>query len=131
MLRVSTPLSAADEQIVSETISCGIAVHRGLGPGFRERIYQVALCLELESRGLSFECEKPIEVKYKHWKIPGQRIDLIVANVVIVEIKTVPRVKPLHQRQLISYLRSTELRVGLLMNFNVSILKNGLKRVVI
>jgi GxxExxY protein len=131
MLRVSTPLSAADEQIVSETINCGIAVHRGLGPGFRERIYEVAFCLELESRGLRFECEKPIEVKYKDWRIPGQRIDLIVGGAVIVEIKSVPRLKPLHQRQLISYLRSTDLRVGLLMNFNVTVLKNGLKRVVV
>lgn len=130
MLRSSSPLSAPEEEIVTRTIGCGIEVHRVLGPGFRERIYERAFQLELESRGLSFECEKPIDVSYKKWKIPGQRIDLIVEGVVVVELKTVSRIKPLHRRQVLSYLKSSGLKVGLLMNFNTTIL-NGLARVVL
>jgi len=130
MLKIRSPLSSEEEDIVSKTIGCGIEVHRTLGAGFRERIYECALKLELESRGLRFECEKPIDVTYKTWKIPGQRIDLIVGDVVIVELKTVPKIKPLYRRQLVSYLRSSGLRVGLLMNFNTTILKNGLERIV-
>lgn len=101
-----------------------------LGAGYRERIYERAFQLELELRGLKFECEKPIDVSYKGWKIPGQRIDLIVEQIVSIELKSVPRLKPLHERQLVSYLRSAGLKVGFLMNFNTTILKNGLKRVV-
>jgi GxxExxY protein len=130
MLRVRSPLTPAEETIVNKTIGCGIEVHRVLGPGFRERIYERAFALELESRGLKFECEKAIDVPYKEWKIPGQRIDLVVEQIVIVEIKIAPRIKQLHRRQLVSYLRSTGLPVGLLMNFNTTILKNGLVRVV-
>ena len=130
MLKLRSPLSESEEALVNKTIGCGIEVHRVLGPGYRERIYQRAFQLELESRGLTFECEKPIDVRYKDWKIPGQRIDLIVGGVIIVELKSVPRIKPLHRRQLVSYLRSTELKVGLLMNFNTTMLKNGLVRIV-
>jgi GxxExxY protein len=129
MLRVRSPLSSAEEAIVTRTIGCAIEVHRVLGPGFRERIYESAK-LELESRGLTFMCEKPIDVTYKEWTIPGQRIDLIVGGVVIIELKTVPKIKPLHRRQLVSYLKSSGLKVGLLMNFNTTTLKNGLERVV-
>ena len=127
MLRVPSPLTSAEETIVNKAIGCGIEVHRVLGPGFRERIYERAFALELESRGLKFECEKAIDVPTKSGRFP---VDLIVEQVVIVEIKTVPRIKQLHRRQLVSYLRSTGLPVGLLMNFNTTILKNGLARVV-
>jgi GxxExxY protein len=131
MLRLPSVLSESDEKIVEATIGCGIEVHRHLGPGLKERIYEVAFGLELEARGVHFECEKSVSVKYKDWTIPGQRVDLIVERIVIVEIKSVPRLKPIHRRQLISYLRSADLKVGLLMNFNTNILKNGLKRVVV
>jgi GxxExxY protein len=123
-------LSEEQERIVTETIACGMTVHRELGPGFRERIYERAFCLELDSRGLKFECEKLIEVQYKQWRIPGQRIDLIVESVVLVEITAVPRLKQLHVSQVVSYLKTLELRVGLLMNFNTPRLKDGLQRVV-
>jgi len=130
MLRVYSPLSDEEERVVSGTIKCGIEVHRRLGPGFRERIYETAMCLELDAQGLRFECEKEVQVTYKQWQIGGQRVDLIVAGIVIVEIKAVPRLKVLHQRQVVSYLRATELKVGLLMNFNARTLSDGLKRVV-
>jgi GxxExxY protein len=130
MLKVRSPLTEAEEQIVSRVIGCGIEVHRVLGPGFKEPIYARAFSLELDASGLKFESEKPIEVRYKQWSIPGQRLDLIVEGIVIVELKAVPKVKALHRRQVVSYLRSTGLKVGLIMNFNVKVLKDGLARVV-
>jgi GxxExxY protein len=100
-------LSPEHEAVVTSTIACGITVHRELGPGFREHIYERAFCLELESRGVKFECEKPVQVRYKTWRIPGQKIDLIVEGVVLVEIKTVSKLKALHRSQVISYLKTT------------------------
>jgi GxxExxY protein len=131
MIRVHSPLSSQQEIVVSSTIDCGLAVHKELGPGFKEQIYHVALCLELDSRGLRFESEKKVAVRYREWTIPGQKIDLIVENVVIVELKAVPKLARLHRGQLVSYLRTTGLRVGLLMNFNTILLKHGLIRVVV
>jgi iron complex transport system substrate-binding protein len=129
-LRVPSRLSAADERIVQEAIDCGFAIHRALGPGFRERIYQRAYVLELEDRKLRFESEKPILVRYKQWSIPGQTVDLIVEGMVLVEIKSVSRLHDIHRLQVLSYLRTLNLRVGLLMNFNVALFKNGLQRIV-
>lgn len=129
MLNKYSDLTPEQEEIVSATIGCAITVHRELGPGFKESIYQNAYRLELDSRAISFESEKPIVVKYREWTIPGQRIDLIVAGIVLVELKVVPRLRPLHKYQVQSYLRTTGLPVGLLINFNVPLLKNGLMRI--
>ena len=128
MLKIRSSLSEAEEQIVFRVIGCGITVHRELGPGFKESIYEKAFCLELDSCGLKFECEKRIEVRYKEWQIPGQKVDLIVESLVLVEIKAVSKLKPLHTAQAISYLKTTRLPVGLLMNFNAVTLKQGMKR---
>jgi len=106
-------------------------VHRELGPGYREVIYRKAYCLELDSRGLRFECEKAVLVRYREWLIPGQRLDLVVSDTVIVEIKAVPRLLRRHERQLLSYMKTTGCRVGLLMNFNARLLREGLKRKVL
>jgi GxxExxY protein len=124
-------LAPADERVVTDAIACGITVHRELGPGFREQIYERAFCLELESRGIKCECEKRIDVRYRQWLIPGQRIDLIVESIVLVEIKVVPRLKKLHTSQVLSYLKTTGLRVGLLLTFNTPMFKDGLRRVVL
>jgi GxxExxY protein len=102
MLTVDSPLTAEQEAIVTESMDCGFAVHRALGPGFRERIYERAYCLELNLRGLKFECEKAIEVQYKDWRIPGQKVDLIVEGIVLVEIKVVPKLRPIHRCQVLS-----------------------------
>ena len=131
MLRVHSPLSAEDEAIVSKVLDCAFAVHRALGPGYKERIYEMAFCLELESRNVRFECEKPVSVRYREWVIPGQRIDLIVEKRVVVEIKAVPRLRMLHRRQLVSYLRTLDLKAGILLNFNTNYIKHGLRRVVL
>lgn len=130
MLRVRSTLTDSEEQLVSRVLDSALAVHRGLGPGFREKIYQRALYLELESRELPFECEKRIEVRYKQWLIPGQTVDLIVGGIILVEVKAVPVLKALHRRQVLSYLKTMDLRIGLLMNFNTVLLKEGLKRIV-
>jgi GxxExxY protein len=130
MLNRHADLSTEQEAVVTAVIGCGIAVHRELGPGFKECIYHRAFRLELTSRGLSFESDKPILVKYRKWLIPGQQIDLIVAGTVLVELKAVPRLRPLHQYQVRSYLRTTGLPVGLLLNFNAALLKDGMQRIV-
>ena len=130
MLRINSPLTEAEEQLVTTVMDCAFSIHRGLGPGFKEKIYQRAFCLELDSRGIPFESEKRIEVKYKHWRIPGQTIDLLVAGKVLVEIKAVPKLRSIHRKQVVSYLKTMDLRIGLLMNFNVEALKQGFRRVV-
>ena len=119
------------EATVKACIGVAIAVHRELGPGYREIIYRRAYCLELDSRGLRFECEKAVLVKYRDWVIPGQRLDLVVDDRVIIEIKSVPRLLRRHERQVLSYLKTTGYRVGLLMNFNARLLRDGLKRKVL
>ena len=129
MLEKHADLPPEQEEIVSLVIGCAIAVHRGLGPGFKESIYHQAFRLELDSRSIAFESEKAILVKYRQWSIPGQKIDLIVRGVVLVELKAVPRLRPFHTYQVQSYLRTTGLPIGLLMNFSAPLLKDGLKRV--
>jgi GxxExxY protein len=129
MLRVPTPLSNDEEAMVSRCLDCGLAVHRALGPGFKELIYHRAFTLEADSRGLRLESEKSIEVKYRQWSISGQRVDLIVEGIVLVEIKAVPKLRLLHERQVMSYLKTMDLKVGLLLNFNTTLLKHGMKRV--
>jgi GxxExxY protein len=130
VLNKPAPIPEETEKLGRRVIGCAIAVHRILGPGFKERIYQQAYCLELEAHGLPFECEKKVSVRYKDWEIPGHRIDLLVGGLVIVELKSALRVEYLHKRQLVSYLRATNLRLGFIINFNVNILKDdGITRI--
>ena len=130
MLRIQSPLTPEQERRVTETMDCAFTVHRGVGPGFREKFYHDAFCLELDWRGLKYEREKVVPVKYRHWQIPGHKVDLIVEGVVLVEIKAVPRLRDLHRAQVRAYLKATGRRVGLLINFNVVVLKDGFTRVV-
>ena len=130
MLRVKSPLPPEQEQIVESAMDAAFTVHRALGPGFREVIYKRAYLLELNSRSLKFESEKQILVRYKEWEIPGQTVDLIVEGILLVELKAVPRLRPIHRRQVVSYLQTTEIRVGFLINFNVGLLKHGFQRIV-
>jgi GxxExxY protein len=129
MLEKYADLPPEQEAIVAAVIGCAINVHRVLGPGFKERIYHTALRLEFDSQGMSYDSEKPLEVKYRQWKIPGQKVDLIVAGIVLVEVKAVPRLRVIHRCQVQSYLKTTGLPIGLLMNFNSRLLKHGLQRV--
>ena len=125
------PISPEVENIGYRVIGCGQTVHTILGPGFKEVIYQRAFCLELEAQGLRFECEKKILVPYKDHLIDGHRLDRAVEGVVIVELKTIPRITELHRKQVLSYLKATGLRLGYVMNFNSEVLKDGTKRVVL
>ena len=130
-MRLPSPLTPAAEHVMSEVIGCAIRVHRALGPGFLESIYQKAMHAELSATGLSYESERPVRVKYRDIEIAGQRVDLIVERLIVVELKSVVRLDEIHRAQLISYLRTTGLRGGLLINFRVAVLRGGLKRVVV
>ena len=131
VLRNHTGFAAETELLVEKILACALAVHRELGPGFLESIYQRALCLELEAQGLPFEREKPLVVMYRGQGIPGQRVDLLAGGVVIVEVKAVTALEPVHLAQVLSYLKTTGLRVGLLLNFREALLRNGIRRVVL
>jgi GxxExxY protein len=130
-MRLSSPLAPEAENAMTETIGCAIAVHRALGPGFLESIYKKAMRIELEARNIAYECERPVKVKYRNVSIDGQRVDLIVKGLIVVELKSVIRLDDVHTSQLVSYLRTTALRGGLLINFRVPVLQQGLRRVVL
>jgi len=129
-MRQFEPIPEQDEAFAKRVIGAAIEVHRELGAGFLEGIYQRALAYELSSQGVHVEQEKEILVPYKDIQIPGQRLDLLVGGRIIVELKCVEKFAPIHQAQLISYLKTTGLRLGLLINFKTTLLKDGIKRVV-
>ena len=106
-------------------------VHRALGPGLLESAYESCLAYELSERGLFVERQKGVPITYKSVEVDaGFRIDLLVDKKIIIELKAVESIAPIHKAQLLTYLKLTGLKVGLLMNFNVNILKQGLHRVV-
>lgn len=116
-------------EITEAIIGAAIEVHRHLGPGLLEAVYEAALAYELEQRRLSVFRQKPLPVVYKGLTFDeGYRLDLLVAGEVIVELKCVDAVLPIHEAQLLSYLKLTGLKVGLLINFKVPVLKQGIKR---
>ena len=130
-MRLPSPLPAETDRVMTRVIDCAMDIHRQLGPGFLESIYQKAMGVALSREGIPFEQEKPIEVIYNGVAIPGQRVDLVVAGVVVVELKSVDRFIEAHRGQVISYLRTMGLRAGLLINFRVSLLHRGIKRIVL
>jgi GxxExxY protein len=118
-------------KITESIIGAAIAVHRSLGPGLLESAYEACLAFELVQHGLTVEQQKPLPVVYREVKLDcGYRLDLLVEEAVIVEVKAVDRLAPIHQAQLLSYLRLSSCKVGLLINFNVKVLKGGIRRVV-
>ena len=128
MLTVQSTLPAEIETLVQQTIGCCIVVHRALGPGLLEVIYSRAICLELTAAGISFEREKAYPVMYRGQLLCEQYLDFVVGGAIVVEVKSVEQLAPLHHAQLLSYLRVSRLRIGLLMNFNVAVLRDGLVR---
>jgi GxxExxY protein len=122
-------LTPEQDELITRIIGCAIRVHKELGPGFLERIYATALAFELEEEGIPFEREVPVVVNYRGvLPIDGQRIDFIVAGSVILEIKAVARVDPIFEAKLMSYLKTAKIKVGLLMNFDELLLKDGIRR---
>lgn len=108
-----------------------LEVHRTLGAGFLELVYEKALAVELSQRGVPFERQKSIELQYKGIPVGEARLDFLVGGLVVVELKSVEAIHPVHQAQVLNYLRATNLELGLLINFNVSLLKEGFKRIVL
>ena len=110
-------------------IGAAIEVHRNLGPGLLESAYQAALAYELNQRGYKLEQQKPLPMLYKEIKLDaGYRLDFLVNDKVVLEIKSSDGIAPIHAAQILSYLRLSGCKVGLLINFNVKLLKNGIKR---
>jgi len=127
---VNIPMT--DNELTHEIIGAAIEVHKNLGPGLLESTYEECLCHELSQRGIPFERQKPVPVVYKGVKLDcGYRLDLLVADRVILELKSVEALAPIHDSIMITYLKLSEHRIGLLMNFNVQILKEGIKRLVV
>lgn len=119
------------DRITERIIGCAIEVHRHLGPGLLESAYEECLYWELIQNEFIVERQKPVPVIYKKIKLEcGYRIDLLVENRVVVELKSVDKLIPVHDAQILTYMKFSEKPVGLLINFNVTLLKNGLKRFV-
>jgi GxxExxY protein len=121
----------SENELTDRIIGAAIEVHRHLGPGLLESAYEECLCFELSRLGLAFRRQVDLPIEYKGIKLDcGYRLDLIVEETVIVELKATDDLIPIHSAQLLTYLKSSGKRVGLLINFNVPVLKNGLKRMV-
>jgi GxxExxY protein len=112
-------------------IGCAIEVHRHLGPGLLESIYEMAMAIELEEQALAFDRQMRVPLHYKGRLVSEHRIDLVIENAVVVEVKSIKRFEEIHVAQLLTYLRITGIRVGLLLNFNTVVIKNGIRRVVL
>lgn len=124
--------SIEDLNIITEKIiGCAIEVHKNLGPGLLESIYERALCYEFDENNIRYENQVLAPINYKGHQLGEYRIDLLVENEIIVELKAVDRMDPVFEAQVLSYLRVTGKRLGLLINFNVPVLRNGLKRIIL
>jgi GxxExxY protein len=120
-----------DRELSHEIIGAAIAVHKELGPGLLEAVYEECLCQELGIRALPFERQKPIPVVYRETKLDcGYRADIIVSGRIIVEIKAINAVAPIHEAIMLTYLRLSGCKIGLLINFHSAVLKDGIKRYV-
>ena len=120
-----------ENEIATVIVAAALSVHRALGPGLLESVYEAALAFELRDRGLQVQRQVPIPVRYRNVIFDeGFRADLVVEAKVIVELKSVERGAPVHPKQLLTHLRLADLRLGLLINFNVELLRDGVKRVV-
>ncbi len=119
------------DKLANQVIGAAIEVHRILGAGFLESVYEQALAIELTERGIPFERQKPVELKYKNQVVGDARLDILVDQQLVVELKAVDALHPIHHAQVINYLKATGFQLGLLMNFNVNQLKSGIKRIVL
>jgi len=118
-------------KLSSEVIGAAIEVHKTLGPGLLESAYEECLCHELSLQGLSFERQKPLAVTYKEKLLDcGYRLDIVVEKKIILELKSCEKIEPIHKAQLLTYLRLSGINLGLILNFNVPVMRNGIARVV-
>jgi GxxExxY protein len=122
-------LVLVNQEITGSIIGAAVEVHKVLGPGLLENAYEECLCHELHLRGIAFKRQIPVPVSYKGVKVDcGYRVDLLVSDKVVVELKSVEKLLPVHEAQLLTYLRATGKKVGLLINFNVPVLHRGIIR---
>ena len=119
------------DDLARGVIGAAIEVHRHLGPGYLESVYQEALAVELRLRGIPFEPQKPISIDYKGTKAGEGRLDFLIDGRLITELKAVDTIAPIHKAQVISYLKAMDLQLGLLINFNTTLLKDGIQRIVL
>lgn len=120
------------DELSSRVIGCAIEVHRGLGPGLLESTYEQCLAHELTLNGIQFELQYPLPVEYKGVRLEcGYRVDVMVEKKMILELKSVDRITAIHEAQLLTYMKLAKLKVGLLINFNATRLRDGIKRFVL
>ncbi len=118
------------DRLANQVIGAAIAVHRELGPGFLEKVYEEALCLQLSQIGVEFERQKRVEIRFRGHVVGEAVLDLLVGGRLLVELKAADTIHPVHLAQTISYLRTIGEPLGLLINFQVALLKDGIKRVI-
>ena len=120
------------DELTSRVIGAGIEVHRQLGPGLLESAYEECLCYELNNINLPFQRQVKLPIRYKSIELDaGYRLDLVIENQLVVEVKAIEKLLPIHDAQLLTYLRLGKFRIGLLMNFNTPVLKDGIRRKVL
>lgn len=119
------------KKLTEDIIGAAIQVHCGLGPGLLEATYEAAFCVELDERGIKYRRQLPIAMTYKNRPVGEYRLDLLVEDAVIVEIKSVERIDPVFSAQVLTYLRASGKRIGLLINFNGELLRTGIRRFIL
>lgn len=129
---VESPLSRREEEIAREIVSCAYCIHTELGPGLLEHIYEVCFCHELIKRGLPVQRQVPMSLTYDGIVFEEAfKIDVLVGELVICELKAVEKLSPVHSAQLLTYMKFSEKRLGFLLNFNTDLIKHGIKRMVL
>jgi len=119
------------DRLAHQVIGAAIAVHRALGPGYIESVYEEAMCVELDHQAIPYQRQYKVAVQYREHLVGEGRLDLLIAKILPVELKAVETLAAIHQAQLLSYLKMTGFQLGLLINFNVPVLKQGIKRVIL
>ena len=131
-MKAFEPIPAETERIAQIAVDSAFKVHKALGPGLLESVYEACLCHELSKRAIPFKKQISLPVIYDEVRIDtGFRLDLILADAVIVELKAAEKMLPLYEAQLLTYLKLTGLRLGLLLNFNVPVIREGIKRIIL
>ena len=130
--RDSIDIKTSTDAISEAVIGCAIEVHKELGPGLLESVYAECLVYELENKGVEVKRQVELPIKYKDKDLKcGYKIDILIPEILVIELKTVEKLLPVHQSQILTYLRISEINTGLLINFYTTLLKNGIKRIVL
>ena len=125
------PISARAEEVATAVVDAAVKVHRALGPGLLESVNEACLCYELSKRGIPYQRQVSLPVRYEEVFIEtGFRLDVLVDECVIVELKSIEAIAPIHEAQLLTYLKLANIRLGFILNFNVPLMKQGIKRMV-